>query len=150
MLLRASGELVGQAVDVHALTDPEAAAQSGVAHGDVLLRFAEAVLGRDDALLERARQQALDALGPDAFVDAAAVVGNFQRMVRIADGTGIPLDTPVNALSTDLQSEIGIDAYASAANTPPLETLARSLGRLLRPVTMPLLRLVARTMRTER
>ena len=135
---------------MRAVTDSAAAAHSGVANGDVLVRFAEAVLGRDDALLERARQEALAALGPDAFVDAAAVVGNFQRMVRIADGTGIPLDTPVNALSTDLQSEIGIDAYGSAANTPPLGTLARSLDRLLRPVTVPLLRLVARTMRRAR
>ena len=131
---------------MHAVTDTDAAARSGVAHGEQLVRFAEAVLGRDNALLERARQDALDALGPEAFVDAAAVVGNFQRMVRIADGTGIPLDTPVNALSTDLQSEIGIDSYSSAGNTPPLGTLARILGRVLRPVTIPLLRVVARTM----
>lgn len=34
----------------------------------------------------------VEALGPRAMVDAAGVTSNFERMVRIADATGIELD----------------------------------------------------------
>jgi hypothetical protein len=34
-------------------------------------------------------------------------------MVRIADGTGIPLDGIVGALSGDVRSDLGLDSYAS-------------------------------------
>ena len=50
-----------------------------------------------------------------ALVDAAAVVGNFERMVRIADGTGIPLDKPVAMVSADMREELGLDAKSVAA-----------------------------------
>ena len=37
------------------------------------------------------------------------MLGNFERMVRIADGTGIPLDGPVVAASNDFREELGLD-----------------------------------------
>jgi hypothetical protein len=41
------------------------------------------------------------------------VIGNFERMDRIADGTGIPLDNMVNALSGDIREELGLEDYES-------------------------------------
>ena len=117
-MLRASSELAGTEVDLHAVTDGKAAATSGVAHADTLVRFAEALVGGDDGRLTRARAELLQKVGPEALVDAAAVVGNFQRMVRIADATGIPLDAPMERVTEDLRSELGIDHFGSAANTP--------------------------------
>ena len=38
---------------------------------------------------------------------AAGVIGNFERMVRIADGTGIPLDRIVDAMTSDFRAEFG-------------------------------------------
>jgi hypothetical protein len=38
-----------------------------------------------------ARQAVIDELGPEAFVDACAVYGNFSMMNRVAEGTGIPV-----------------------------------------------------------
>jgi hypothetical protein len=52
----------------------ETAGDAGIPHGRLLVVFAEAVLGSDDDLLTWARMQLADALGPDALVDAAAVV----------------------------------------------------------------------------
>ena len=118
MLLRVSSELQGHKVDLAAITDPKAADASGIPQAGVLVAFADAVVGRDDGELDRAREAVLDDLGAVGLVDAAAVASNFERMVRIADGCGIPLDPPVVMLSEDVRDDLGIDRYTSAANTP--------------------------------
>jgi hypothetical protein len=127
-------------VDVAALTDDAAAAGSGVAHAEALLAFADAAVAGDEATRAAARQRVLDALGPEALVDAAAVVGNFERMTRIADATGIPLDAPVAALTQKLRRGLGLDEFGSARNTPPLGALGRLTGRALGPVAIRALR----------
>lgn len=53
-----------------------------------------------------------EALGTDAFVDAAAVVANFNAIDRIADATCIPIDSERVELTADLRAELGIDAFA--------------------------------------
>ena len=108
---------------------------SGVAAGSELLAFAESVLSHDGDLEDR-RRAIQAALGDDALVDAAGIVANFQRMVRIADGTGIPLDKPVAVLSADLRDSLNLDAFGSAKQTPRVGKMARLLGRLLRPLTL--------------
>ena len=145
MLLRASSKILGDAADLHAVTDAEAPAR-GVAHGETLVRFAEAAVTGDEAELESARARVLEELGPDALVDASAVVGNFERMVRIADGSGIPLDAPMEMLTADLRNDLGIDRFGSAANTPSSGPLKRVLARVLRAVTLPLMRRIGRRM----
>ena len=129
-----SSEGSGAAVDVRAVTGASVAPGSGIRHGAELVSFAEAALGDDEAALSKARSAVLDALGPAALVDVAAVIGNFQRMVRIADSTGIPLDTPLEVLSADLRLELGVDRFASAANTPVTGAAKRWLGRALTPM----------------
>ncbi len=123
----------GRTLDVSGVTSGDAA-ESGVAHGPELVRFAEAVVGGEEDAIGRARESLRAAVGDAATVDAAGVVGNFQRMVRIADGTGIPLDTPVKLVSADLREELGIDAYGSAGETAPTGRLGRLAGRLMRPL----------------
>jgi len=125
--------------------DPAAA--SGVAHGEPLVAFADALVGADDAALERAREELGALLGPAGLVDAAAVASNFERMVRIADGTGIPLDAPVRLVAADLTGELGIAHFGSAANTPAPTLPQRVLARVLQPFTRGLLRLVFRRAR---
>ncbi len=48
-------------------------------------------------------------LGVEALVDAAAVIGNFERMTRIADGTGIPLGDTLAAVTVDIREDLGLD-----------------------------------------
>jgi hypothetical protein len=145
MLLRASGEKQGREIDAGAVTAGcEQAAASGVTHAAELLAFADACVAEDDAALAQAREALLAAVGPAALVDAAAVVSNFERMVRVADGTGIPLDAPIAALTAEMRRELGIDRFASAANTPAPGWLARALARWARPLLPRLLRLAAR------
>ena len=134
---------------MHAITEGNAA-DSGVDHGAELVAFAEAVVGADEAELERARKELLAAAGPQALVDAAAVAGNFQRMVRIADGAGIPLDGVLDVMSVHLRDELDLRRYGSAAHTPEASRLRRALRPVLQALGNLALKLMARLNRPER
>ena len=85
-------------------------------HADVLMAYADAAVRRDADLAER-RAAVESALGAKAVVDAAATVANYQRMVRIADGCGIPLDRFTDEQSADWRASLGVNEYYSALNT---------------------------------
>lgn len=118
MLLRASGEASGQAFDLHAVTEGAATARSGVVHEETLLALTEAMVSDEREALVIARTRVLEELGPEALVDAAAVASNFERMVRIADATGIPLDHFLDELTVDLRAELKLARFASTVKTP--------------------------------
>jgi len=80
-----------ESIDVSLEAVMDGDAESGIEHGSLLTAFAEAIFGRDEAEIATARQALLEGAGDAAMVDAAGVASNFHRMVRIADGTGIPL-----------------------------------------------------------
>ena len=88
----------------------------GVPYADVLMAYADAAVRRDPDLAER-RAAVESALGAEAVVDAAATVANYQRMVRIADGCGIPLDRFTDEQSAEWRASLGVNEYYSALNT---------------------------------
>ena len=143
MMLRASVEAGGGGADLRALTGGVDASESEVADGDVLVAFAEAVVRREVDEIARARDTLHERMGAEALVDAAGVVGNFERMVRIADATGIPLDAPVAAMTADFREELGIDSFGSARNTPELGPVGRTLGRFGRTLGLAGIRAAA-------
>jgi len=146
MLLRASGEKQGERFDLQAVTQGDAV-QSGVRGGEELTAFTDSVVAGDEEAIARARERLRSTLGDAATVDAAAVIGNFERMVRIADGTGIPLDKPVAMVSADMRRQVGIDAFTTAANTPPVRGVARWAGRALSHALPLVLRIAGRRSR---
>ena len=95
------------------MVDADAASHSGVEHGALLLAFSDAVVGDDDTALAAARAALIAVAGTEALVDAAGVASNFQRMVRIADATGIPLDVPLEVASKDLREDLGLGRFAA-------------------------------------
>ena len=136
MLLRVNSEMSNQEVDLTAITAGSKVI-SGVEHGELLSELVELTLDRSvdhSARLSEVRANIAEAAGVPALVDAAAVMGNFQRMVRIADGTGIPLDKPVAVLSAGLREDLGVNRFGSAELTPKVGGLARWLGEKLRPL----------------
>ena len=90
------------------------AGASGVAHGELLIQLAEAVVSADEAQIAPLRDQVVEQLGGEALVDAVAVVGNFQRMVRVADSTGIPIDDIVMQLTDDFRADLGVESFQGA------------------------------------
>jgi hypothetical protein len=147
-MLRASIEFHGSDGDLRAITEGSKFGDGGITHGERLTAFAEAAVSGDSAQLATARDALRDAAGSAVVVDAAAVIGNFQRMVRIADGTGIPVDTVVATMSDDFRDEIGIDEYVSkrVVETGPV---ARALGPVARTAAKTFLRIAGRRSRKQ-
>ncbi len=73
------------------------------------------MLGADEAALSRVRAELMTAVGRPGLVDAAAVVGLFNAIDRVADATGIPLEAEKAAASADLRAALGLDRFAVAA-----------------------------------
>ncbi len=132
---------------MRAVTEGQAAGASGVAHGDTLVAFAEAAVAGDEASLARARAEVLEGLGPEGLVDTAAVVANFERMDRIADATGIALDTPLELATGDLRDRLDLGRFGSAANTGAAAPIARALGRVIEPIAPRIMGWAAALMR---
>ena len=112
MMLRASAQTSGEDVDLAVVVDGRSVTTS-VPSDQALLAFAEVSLDDDAEAIAKARRQVRSELDEPAMIDAAGVIANFQRMVRIADGTGIPLDAPMEALTADLRVELGINHYGA-------------------------------------
>jgi len=102
-------------VNPEALVRP--ALDTGVPSGDVLLAFAEVIIGTDRAALDAARTALAEALGPAAVSGASAVAANFSKNDRVANGIGIPVDDIVFNGTEDLREQLGLNAYKSAENT---------------------------------
>jgi len=148
-MLRASIEYQGGEGDLRAVTEGAKASDCGVAHAEELTAFAEAAVRGDPAQLATARDALRDVAGSAALVDAASVVGNFQRMVRIADGAGISLDTSVSMMAADFREELGLDRFESAGRTKELSTVTRALAPLLRGAARFGLRAIGRRSRNR-
>ena len=65
----------------------------------------------------RARTVLLRTLGPEGLVDAAAVIGLFNAIDRVADATGIPLEAEKTKASADFRAALGLDRFAVGARS---------------------------------
>src|SRR5262249_5154124 len=108
---RASSEHHGIEINLSALTNHAAATTSGVEHGSLLIAFAEAMVGDNDTTLTHTRHAVIEALSPEAMVDAAGVASNFERLVRIADATGIELDERMATLSQETRDALHLERF---------------------------------------
>ena len=117
---------------------------TGIDGGDTLLAFVDASKGADEDELARARRAVAAKFGPEALVDAACVIGNFERMNRIADGTGIPIEAPLAALTSDIREELNLDSFSSAAHSGALGAGTKFAGSVLRKIVPVALRLRAK------
>jgi len=110
-LLRASSKAQGEHYDLTLLTG--ASGDGNIPYGALLVRFAEAVLGADQALLS-IQAEIREKLGDAALVDAAAIVATFNAIDRVADSTGIPIEDAKAAATADFRNALGINAFAES------------------------------------
>lgn len=108
MLLRVSDATAGldvvtsgQSDDAHALP-----------HEQALVTYTEAVMGDGDT--SAAREALMAELGEASLVDAAAVIAHFDAITRVADGSGISLDSVMKKSTADMRADLGIDAFNTA------------------------------------
>jgi hypothetical protein len=149
-MLRASIETQGERADLRCVVGESDSASNAIPAAAALIALVEATVCAETEVITQARDRLRSEIGSEGLVDAAAIIGNFERMVRIADATGIPLDTAVNVATESIRSELGIDRYASAANTRPVELWQRVVGRALEPVVTRGLRWLGRRARSKR
>jgi len=109
-LLRESSKAKGENYDLALLTGVKG--DGNVPYGALLVAFAEAVLGDDDARLSAIRSEIRAKLGDAALVDAAAIAATFNAIDRVADSTGIPIEDAKAAATADFRAALGINAFA--------------------------------------
>ncbi len=116
-MLRASAETSATDVDL-SLVNGEVSDDHNVDFANELMAFATAVASRDEAELVVRRDELLAAANAEVVVDAAGVAGNFQRMVRIADAIGIPLDEDRVEMMSFAVDQLELRRFRSSQNTP--------------------------------
>ena len=117
-MLRVSAQQTDRTADIR-LVNGEASAEVGdIAYARELVAFAESLARRDEPALALARQNLLEQAGAAVLVDTAGVAANFQRMVRIADSAGIPIDQHNhNPLAEGVRTELDLQRFPSARNS---------------------------------
>ena len=115
MLLRGSGENQGLDYDLRAVS--KEGFSSGVESGELLIEFANAVMSSGSERLDAARAAILERMGAKALVECAAIAANFNQMVRIADATGIPIDSMALGMTAATRETLDINHFKSARNT---------------------------------
>ena len=144
-MLSMSADITESDVDLRLINGDQSASAGDIEHGHLLMSFADALASRDEDALAEARDALHRSAGAAVLVDAAAVAANFQRMVRIVDSTGIPLDESSAALSYKVRKELDLQRFESAKNTP-----ADGLkGRLLSWVAWPMARRMFRKIQRQ-
>ena len=76
----------------------------------MLTTFVEAVLGEDEAALAAARRAVREAVADAGFVDTCATIASFNAVVKLADGSGIPLEDWKAERTADIRAALAIDA----------------------------------------
>ena len=113
-MLRASIETSGTEFDLNTAMGT-ARGDGGIASGQNLTDFAEAITLQDTARAAELRQELARDLGVAAMVDAAATAAAFHGFVRVADATGAP---PAGAsggkVTMEFREELGINAFYGA------------------------------------
>jgi hypothetical protein len=80
--------------------------------GSELIDFVNVTLAGNG--ISAARNAVADTIGPAAAVDAAAVIGNFEMMNRIADGVGMPVGAGTRTSMAGIIRELRLDGFPHA------------------------------------
>ena len=114
MLLRRSGEISEESYNLSGVMSD---ADVGVEDEDLLVAIAEAVFAGDPNDLADLRAEAIGSIGAEKFVDAIGIASGFNGITKVANATGIPLDTRTEEVTASLRQQIGIDDYSESHKT---------------------------------
>ena len=84
----------------------------GVAFEEELRGLSDAAIHGDWAKLKVLRAQAAKTLGPQQMTDALVVAAAFNGITRVADATGIPLDSHTADATQQMREETGIQRFS--------------------------------------
>lgn len=107
LALRERGREQEESYDLRAVTQ-EVEGDGGVAHGEYLLKLAEAVVLREAPQVKSLWPDGVELLGASGPVSAVTQAAMFDGINRVADGIGIPLDESMSERSEDLLADTRI------------------------------------------
>lgn len=119
-MLRVSSETTERNCDLN-MVNGVSGEVSDIEFGVELMHFAGSLADGDEEALDLARKELQQVAGSDVLVDAAGVAGNFQRMVRIADAMGIPVDSMDNEMSNEIRKDLNLYRFQTAENSAAQE-----------------------------
>ena len=106
-----SSQFLDKNVDLSVIREGNASSQDSlIDHSEQLVDFANAIVGANAEEIKISRDALVDVIGQFAMIEAAGVASNFQRMVRIADSTGIPLGR-FEEMSVDVRDELKLEDF---------------------------------------
>ena len=113
-MLGASSKATGSELNIKAVTgDPQ---ESLIPNAVALERFVHALVNREPDL-PQIRDELRREIGEQGVIEAAGTAANFQRMGRVAESMGIPLDDASLAMGETLINDLGLHHFRSARNT---------------------------------
>jgi hypothetical protein len=114
MLLRGSGEREGKSFNLPGVTGASDDA-IGVDSEDIILALTDAVVDGEVVRIGETRAAAVAAMGAQATVDVITGASGFKGITRVANATGIPLDTNTEETTVEMRRDTGIDEFAEAS-----------------------------------
>ncbi len=126
--------MTGGNVNLDGLADPNRVVDLGIPHSKLMIMYTDALVKRDKVAIKASRDALVEAIGAEATVDAAGVISNYTRTVRVSDGTGVPVDAPIQVMSEDLREELKINEFDSAEKTKNMPFIKRMIMKRLVPV----------------
>ena len=82
-----------------------------IANGKILMDLVKAVHQGGTENLAAARNTVRALMGDSAFVDTCATIASFNAVVKIADGTGIPLEDYKEEASHGIREALSINKF---------------------------------------
>ena len=107
-MLRVSDSQSSLQVDLSGLRSGDSQALDAVPNARTLIRLADAFMDYDPERLTNIRNEAASIIVELGVIEAIGVAANFQRMVRIASGTGIPIDEPDPDFGTAVRAALNL------------------------------------------
>lgn len=95
-------------VDLLGVRTGEATRLSAIPEAQLLIELADAFMSREEDTLREIRERAVRIMGDRGVIEAIGVAANFQRMVRIASATGIPIDEPDSAFGQGVRAALAL------------------------------------------
>lgn len=114
-MLRVSSQSEGFDANLNAVTLDDV--DSGILHSSLLRQLTEATIEMRWDDVASLRSEATSAIGSQSTVDALAVASGFNGITRVADATGIPIDSYEDDLGREIRSSIGIDEFHYSAKS---------------------------------
>lgn len=108
-MLRESAIATNRPLDVRAVSDPTV--DPLLRGGPALVALVDAAVAGEAHGIVAAGRSVTAALGSAALADAAAVIGNFEMMNRVAQGTGIPVGRGARLANAELVATLGLDSF---------------------------------------